>query len=84
MSQILRALRFQKMCASCQGGIKIDCMQVVAVHSLSEASGDIYTLGFNKPFVLCGHGCATKRTSAFTELHTELLSRLSRRMMSHV
>lgn len=27
-------------------GIKTDCIQGVAVHSLSEASGDVYALGF--------------------------------------
>lgn len=43
-------------------------MQIVAVHSLSKASGDIYPLELNTPFVLYDHGHATKRTSVFTEM----------------
>jgi hypothetical protein len=56
---------------------KADCMQIVAVHSLSEASGDIYPLELNTPFVLYDHGHAAKRTSVFTEM-----SKLSMRIMS--
>jgi hypothetical protein len=52
-------------------------MQIVAVHSLSEASGDIYPLELNTPFVLYDHGHAAKRTSVFTEM-----SKLSMRIMS--